>query len=181
MILKLSNFLSRNWGSMKKQLAVCTIVMLGAIAAAQDSSTPISLRLGVGFPTRGSTRDVSKEFYGIGVQRKISSINSTGQYDNELALSLDYYGRGDFRHIPILLNYVGTSKGGNTFYSVGAGFGFIKRPIVGGTESIGRLAYQASVGLNLTSGATASFIELKYFGSELSELNTVGLYYGVRF
>ena len=166
---------------MKKQLAVCSIVMLGAFAAAQDSSTPISLRLGIGFPTMGSTRDVSKEFYGIGVQRKVSSINSSEHYDTDLALSIDYYGRGDFRHIPILLNYVGSSKRGDSFWSVGAGFGFIKRPIVGGTESVGRMAYQASVGLNLTSGATASFVEVKYFGSELTELNTVGIYYGVRF
>ena len=166
---------------MKKQIAVCAIVMLGALAAAQDSSTPISLRIGFDYPVMGSTRDAAKEFYGIGLQRKISTVGSSEHYDTNLELSIDYYGRGDFRHIPILVNYVGTSKRGDTFWSVGAGFGFIKRPVAVGTESVGRLAYQGSVGINLTSGATASFVEIKYFGSELSELNVIGIYYGVRF
>ena len=166
---------------MKKQIAICTIVMLGALAVAQDSSTPISLRLGLGYPVIASTRNTAKEFYGFGLQRKVSSVGTSEHYDTDLELSIDYYGRGDFRHIPILLNYVGKSKRGDTFWSVGGGFGFIKRPIIGGTESVGRIAYQASVGMNLSSGATTSFVELKYFGSELSELNTLGLYYGVRF
>jgi hypothetical protein len=79
------------------------------------------------------------------------------------------------------LNYVGHSRKGDTFWSVGGGFGFIKRPVVSGTESVGRLAYQGSIGMNLSSGETASFVELKYFGSELSQLNTLGIYFGVRF
>ncbi len=166
---------------MKKQIAVCTIVMLGALAAAQDSSTPISLRLGIGFPVMGATRSVAKEFYAFGIQRKVSSIGNSQYHDADLELSIDYYGRGDFRHIPILLNYVGYSRKGDSFWSAGAGFGFIKRPTSTGTESIGRIAYQVSAGLNLSTGPTASFVELKYFGSELSELNTLGLYYGIRF
>ena len=166
---------------MKKQIAVLTIVTLGAMAIADDSSTPISLRLGFDYPVIASTRNASKEFYGVGLQRKVGDIGHSEHYDTTMELSIDYYGRGDFRHIPILLNYVGTSKRGDTFFSVGGGFGFIKRPIVGGTESVGRLAYQGSVGINLTTGATSSFVELKYFGSELSQLNTVGIYYGVRF
>lgn len=166
---------------MKKQIAVCTIVMLGAIAAAQDSSTPISLRLGIDYPVIGSTRSAAKEFYAFGLQRKVSSISTSDHYDTDLELSIDYYGRGDFRHVPILLNYVGYSKKGDSFWSAGAGFGFIKRPVGGGTESVGRIAYQISAGLNLSSGPTASFVEIKYFGSELTELNAVGLYYGIRF
>ena len=172
---------SGNWRSMKKQIAVFTIVTLGAIAAAQDSSTLITLRVGFDYPVSGSTRNAVKEFYGIGLQRKVSTAGRSDSYNTDLEISIDYYGRGDFRHVPILLNYVGYSTRGTTFWSVGGGFGFIKRPIVGGTESIGRLAYQAGVGINLTSGATASFLELKYFGSELSQLNVFGLYYGVRF
>ena len=172
---------SGNWGSMKKQIAVFTIVTLGAIAAAQDGTTPITLRVGFDYPITGSTRNNVKEFYGIGLQRKISTAGKSDHYNTDLELSIDYYGRGDFRHVPILLNYVGYSTKGGTFWSIGGGFGFIKRPIVGGTESVGRLAYQASIGMSLTTGATASFLELKYFGSELSELNVAGLYYGVRF
>ena len=166
---------------MKKQIAVFTIVTLGAMAVAQDGSTPISLRLGFDYPVMGSTRDQNKEFFGIGVQRKVASAGHSEHYNTDLELSIDYYGRGNFRHVPILLNYVGYSTKGDTFWSIGGGFGFIKRPIVSGTESVGRLAYQASIGMNLTTGATASFLELKYIGSELSELNVVGLYFGVRF
>ncbi len=181
MIFESLNYLSGNWGSMKKQIAVFTIVMLGALAAAQDSSTPITLRLGVDYPTIASTRSQAKEFYGLGLQRKISSMGSSEHYTTDLELSIDYYGRGNFRHIPVLLNYVGYSRRGDSFWSAGAGFGFIKRPVGLGTESVGRLAYQVSIGLNLSSGPTASFVELKYFGSELTDVNAVGLYYGVRF
>lgn len=181
MILKLSNFWSGNWGSMKKQLAVCTIVMLGALAAAQDSSTPISLRVGFDYPLIASTRSAAKEFIGIGLQRKVATVGTSENYNTDLELSIDYYGRNNFRHVPILLNYVGNSKKGDHFWSIGAGFGFIKRPVGLGTESVGRIAYQGSVGMNLSSGETASFVELKYFGSELSQLNAVGIYFGVRF
>src|SRR3982751_4923140 len=107
MILKLSNFWSGNWGSMKKQLAVCTIVMLGALAAAQDSSTPISLRVGFDYPLIASTRSQAKEFIGIGLQRKVATVGTSDNYNTDLELSIDYYGRGNFRHVPILLNYVG--------------------------------------------------------------------------
>ena len=137
MIFEALKYWSGNWGSMKKQLAVCTIVMLGAMAAAQDSSTPISLRFGLGYPVTSSTKNVVKEFYGIGLQRKVSTVGTSDRYDTDLELSIDYYGRGDFRHIPILMNYVGKSKRGDSYWSVGGGFGFIKRPIIGGTESVG--------------------------------------------
>ncbi|MBI1334164.1 MAG: hypothetical protein JST12_20340 [Armatimonadetes bacterium] len=166
---------------MKKQLAVSTIVMLGAMAVAQDNPTPITFRIGFDYPVIGSTRNNEKEFYGIGFQRKISDVRSSEMYDSSLELSLDYYGRGNYRHIPILLNYVGQSKNGNTFWSVGGGLGFIKQPTATGTESIARAAYQASVGLNLTSGQTASFVEVKFFGSESSAVNAYGIYYGVKF
>ena len=166
---------------MKKQLAVCTIVMLGAMAMAQESSTPVTLRIGFDYPVIAGTRNTEKEFYGIGLQRKVSSITQSSTYNTDLELSIDYYGRGDFRNIPILLNYVGTSTKGNSFWSVGGGFGFVKRPSGAGTESIGRLAYQVGVGVNLTSGPAASFLEIKFVGREASEVNAAGSYYGVRF
>lgn len=166
---------------MKKQLAVSTIVMLGAMAIAQDSSTPVTLRLGFDYPVIAATRNNAKEFYGIGLQRKVGNVRDSDQYNTALEMSIDYYGRNNYRHIPILLNYVGYSKRGDSFWSVGGGFGFVKRPANGGTESIGRLAYQVGVGLNLSSGATASFVEVKFFGSEASEVNAAGIYYGIRF
>lgn len=181
MILMLLSERSYNWGSMKKQLAVSTIVMLGAMAIAQDSSTPISLRIGFDYPVLASTRNNAKEFYGIGLQRKIKDLQESENYTTALELSIDYYGRNNYRHIPIMANYVGYSKKGSSFWSVGGGFGFVKRPMGGGTESIGRLAYQVGIGLNLTSGETASFVELKFMGSEASEVNSLGLYYGIRF
>lgn len=157
------------------------MIMIGAMAIADDSATPVSFRLGFDYPVIAATRNNTKEFYGFGLQRKLNDIGSSEHYNTALELSIDYYGRNNYRHIPILLNYVGYSKRGDTFFSLGGGFGFVKRPAGAGTESIGRLAFQGSVGLNLTSGATASFVEIKYFGSEASEVNSLGLYYGIRF
>ena len=167
---------------MKKLLAVSALGILAVSAFADDNSTPLSVRLGLAFPTSGTVRDAVKEFTAIGFQYKVSDMDGTDSYNRSGELSIDFYSRGDYRHIPVLYNFVGNSKKGDSFWSVGAGIGFIGVPDgTGGTESIARLSYSVGAGLNLSSGQTASFIEAKYFGSQKSEVNALGFYFGVRF
>jgi hypothetical protein len=165
---------------MKKLFAVSALGLVALSAFGQDS-VPVSLRLGLAFPVISDTRDAHSEFFAIGGQFKLKDLNASERYDTSLELSVDYYGRGDFRHIPILVNYVGHSRKGDSFWSAGAGFGFVGRPKGVGTESIGRLAYQVGIGLNLSSGSTGSFVELRFLGSEASNVNALGFYYGLRF
>jgi hypothetical protein len=165
---------------MKKIFAVSALGFVAISAFAQDA-TPVSVRLGLAFPVISDTRDANSEFFAIGGQFKIRDLKSSDKYDTSLEVSLDYYGRGDYRHVPILLNYVGHSRKGDSFWSAGAGFGFVGRPRGAGTESIGRLAYQVGIGLNLSSGSTGSFVEMRFLGSEASNVNALGFYYGIRF
>jgi hypothetical protein len=165
---------------MKKLFAVSALGFVAISAFAQDA-TALSMRFGLGYPVIAGTRDANREFFAIGAQFKLRDLQSSEKYDTCLEMSLDYYGRGDYRHIPILVNYVGHSKKGDSFWSAGAGLGFVGRPSGAGTESIGRLAYQVGIGLNLSSGKTGSFVEMKFMGSEASDVNSLGFYYGIRF
>lgn len=166
---------------MKKQLTVGAIAMVGAVAMAQGDSGAVSFRLGFNYPTKAATKTAVKDMFGFGFQKSLNVIGDSERYLTTFEISVDEYSRGNYRHIPILANYVGTSKNGNTFWSAGAGLGFIKRPANGGTESVGRLAYQLSVGLNFGIAEKASFLEVKYWGSEATELNAIGVYLGFRF
>jgi hypothetical protein len=167
---------------MKKLLAVSALGILAVSAFADDSSTPLSVRLGLAFPTNGTVKDAVSEFTAIGFQYKVADLSGTEAYSKTGEISIDFYSRGDYRHIPVLYNYVGTSKKGDSFWSIGAGLGFIGVPDgSGGTESIARLSFALGAGLNLSSGQTASFIEAKYFGSQKSEVNALGFYFGIRF
>lgn len=166
---------------MKKLLAVSALGILAVSAFADDNSTPLSVRLGLAFPTNGTVKDAVSEFTAIGFQYKVADLAGTESYAKSGEISIDFYSRGDYRHIPVLYNYVGTSKKGDSFWSVGAGIGFIGAPSGGGTESVARFSYALGAGLNLSSGQTASFIEAKFFGSQKSEVNALGFYFGVRF
>lgn len=166
---------------MKKLLAVSALGILAVSAFADDSSTPLTVRLGLAFPTNGTVKDAVKEFTAIGFQYKVADLGGNDSYTKSGEISIDFYSRGDYRHIPVLYNYVGTSKKGDSFWSIGAGVGFIGLPSGAGTESIARLSYALGAGINLSSGQTASFIEAKFFGSQKSEVNALGFYFGVRF
>jgi hypothetical protein len=166
---------------MKKQLAICASAMIGAVALAQDGSDALTFRVGFNYPTKAATKATVKDMVGFGFQKVVNIIEDSERYTTTFDVSIDQYSRGNFRHIPILANYVGTSKNGGTFWSAGAGLGFVKRPMGGGTESIGRLAYQVSVGVNFGKAEKASFLEVKYWGSEATEVNAIGVYLGFRF
>ncbi|HLO97854.1 MAG TPA: hypothetical protein VK171_04590, partial [Fimbriimonas sp.] len=162
-------------------LAVCASAMIGAVAMAQDSTDNLSFRIGFDYPTKAATKAAAKDMVGFGFQKVIKVLDDAERYTTSFDVSVDVYSRGNYRHIPILANYVGTSKNGGTFWSAGAGLGFVKRPAGCGTESIGRIAYQVSVGMNFGKAEKAAFVEVKYWGSEATELNALGVYLGFRF
>jgi hypothetical protein len=166
---------------MKKLIALSVLGIISSSAFSQmESTSPLSFRLGFSAPTNGTTKDLVSEFVGVGGQYKLRDLASKKDYMSSLELSVDYIGRGDFRHIPILLNYVGSSAKSDFFYSVGGGLGFIGRPDAGGTESIARFSYQGTIGLYLNRGALPATLEVKYFGSAATNVNSLGIYLGVK-
>jgi hypothetical protein len=162
---------------MKKLFAVSIVAVACSMAFAEN--TDLAFRIGLAKPTTTGTG--FDQFTSFGIQHRIRAYKSNESWNNFAEISADFYGRGDFRSIPLLYNYVGYSTKNDFFYSVGAGIAFTTRPMGGGTESIGRFAYQVGLGYNLTKGENSSFVEAKFFGNEARELNAFGLFLGVRF
>lgn len=163
---------------MKKLFAVSTIALMGAVAFAGDM-TDLSFRFGVVKPTDSGVP--TSQFTSFGLQHKVRAISSNENWNNFGELSVDFYGKGDYRSIPFLYNYVAYSTKSDFFLSLGAGVSFITRPDATGTESVGRFAYQVGLGYNLTKGENSSFVEAKFMGNGASELNGFGVFFGVRF
>lgn len=157
--------------------------LVASPALAQESRPlGLALRAGLFWPTNSNTRNMEGDtWFSLGAEYKIRDLSlatmDTGM-PAALTLSLDYQGKGNFRHVPVLVNYV--ARNNQVFYSVGLGVGFTRVPIVGGTDDKTRLAYQLGIGYDFQQGSTPVFVEAKYFGSSRSELNGFGFFLGVR-
>jgi hypothetical protein len=164
-------------------LALATVGLTGIAAAQYEEPLGLSVRAGFFFPGDSAAQDEADTFLAVGVDYEIKPVDMAdmySEYNAVYSISLDYYGSGDYSHVPLLINYVGRSD--DFYYSLGAGLGFTKTPDgLGGTESETELAYALGVGYDFTQGTTPVFVELKYQGSAKSELNGFGLYGGVRF
>jgi hypothetical protein len=159
-------------------------VFATALPAFAQETRPVGLsaRAGVFLPTASAARNQSDAWFAGGLEYRIQEMR-LGTMDagtaSHLALSVDFYGSGDFRHTPVLANYV--VRQNEFFYSVGAGVGIGRVQVSQGSESRTRFAYQVGVGYDFQRGQNPMFIEAKYFGSAESELNGIGLYVGIRF
>jgi hypothetical protein len=159
------------------------VVFATAVPASAQVTQPVgvSARIGAFFPTNEGARSQSNTWFAGGVEYRLRDMQ-LGTLDaatmSHLALSVDFMGSGDYRHTPLLVNYVVRSN--ELFYSVGAGVGFGRIPLVEGTSTRTRFAYQLGVGYDFQRGQTPLFLEAKYFGSSQTELNGIGFYIGVR-
>lgn len=160
--------------------AVTAALALCAAAGAQTSAAPIgaSVRLGIFLPTNKTTSDVAGSgFLAFGADYRLGYKPPTvGAFTSAASISVDYFQRDDYGNIPILLNYLAIKD--QWTFSVGAGVGFASLPGKNDTK----FAYQFGAAYDLTTTSSYPiFVEAKFFGSEQSRLNGVGLYAGVRF
>ncbi|MBS1722076.1 MAG: hypothetical protein JSS66_03605 [Armatimonadetes bacterium] len=174
---------------MKKtiSLAFASVLAIGIAAQANAQYTKplgLSLRLGVWYPSNGDARDVEGQgWFAGGAEYKIKDLHfsSTDQkYSSSLTASLDYYGKGSFSNVPLLINYVGRTD--SFYYTAGAGVGFGRTPQTGGgSTSDTQFAFQIGAGYDFVKMGTPLFVEVKYFGGSESKLSGFGIYGGVRF
>ena len=170
-----------------KKLAVITVfaaIGLATVANAQyNQPSGISLRGGMFFPTGAAAKAEGKTWFGVGLDYKLKDLSygrMPGDFDTSFVLSADYYGKGNFSNLPVLLNWV--SRGDQFYYSAGAGLGFARTPDgLGGTSSETEFAYQFTIGFEFQQMQTPFFVEAKYFGSAESKLNGYGVFAGIRF
>lgn len=173
--------------NVRNGLAVIALAALPFAALATQDATvkPIglSIRAGVFFPSSNSAQGEGKTWFNGGLEYKIGNLgfgNAEPGYSASYSISVDYYGLGDFRNVPVLLNYVGRVN--EFFYSAGAGLGAAKyREGLASTKNRTEFSYQVSVGYDFVKGSTPVFLEAKYFGCAKSDLNGFAINLGVRF
>lgn len=167
-------------------ISITALLALGAVTqATAQYQKPIglSVRLGVFYPTNGDARNVEGQgWFGGGLEYKIKDLKfdtTDSRYSSTLTASLDYYGKGSFSQVPLLVNYVAHMD--SFYWTGGAGIGFGRVPTTGGSTSDTEFAYQMGIGYDFVKSQMPFFVELKYFGSTESKLNGFGVYGGVRF
>jgi hypothetical protein len=167
----------------RKILAAAGLIVVLAVPAMGQETKPmgLSLRAGVFLPTSTEARDAATTWFAGGGEYKLSNTNlgtsGAGSVQN-LALSVDYFGKSDFRCAPVLLNWEGANN--STFYSIGVGAAFDRWDNgTGGTASATHLAGQVGIGYNFMQGKSPLFVEAKYWLDQKSVLNGFGLYLGI--
>ncbi|MCX7799330.1 MAG: hypothetical protein N2109_03200 [Fimbriimonadales bacterium] len=152
----------------------------GAAFAQETKPIGLSVRIGGFFPQTSDAKDEADVWFAAGLEYKLSDLNlgQTEGYTSHLSLSADWYESGDFRGLPVLVNYVGMKN--QFFYSVGAGLSFAKWVGRNGTDEDSIFAYSVAIGYQFQQGQTPAFVEARYFGNEKSDLDGFVFSVGVR-
>jgi hypothetical protein len=173
---------------MNKTATVALTALLGlglAVPAQAQYSKPIgvSVRAGLFFPNDSTARDrEGQSWFTAGAEYKLRDMNigTNQEFSGSLSLSVDFYNKGSYSNVPVLLNYIGRTD--QFYYGLGAGVGFGKVPAgVGGSRNDTDFNYGLTIGYDFVRGQTPLFVEAKYFGSNESALNGFAIVGGVRF
>lgn len=175
------------WARLCALMIGCAV--LGATNA-QGQQMGVSAKVGSFFPGHSEGRDAGSQWVSFGLEYRVRTLSmsmtepasSTG-----LTISADFFQAGDYRNIPVLLNFV--SETGDVYWAFGAGVGFGKTQEVETsgsstiftTESRTNVAYAMRVGYNITRGASPMFVELGYQGSSEARLSGFSAMVGTRF
>ncbi len=170
---------------MKKIVIAALAASIGAASAVYAQETKplgLSVRAGLFFPTSGDARDEGQTWISGGLDYKLGDLkfgNNRPGYSSHYSISADYYGKGDFRNIPVLLNWV--ARNDQFYYSAGAGVGFARFPdSATTTRSKTIFSYALAVGYDFQKGTTPIFVEGRYMGASESKLAGFGVFLGVR-
>jgi len=142
--------------------------------AQETKSTDISLRAGLFAPSDRFVRNnAGDSMFTAGVDYNWKTLTNGSVF-----FSLDYAAKGDFRVVPLLVNYK-VQK--NEFYFFGGvGVSFSRVPSGSGSSDKSEFGYQVGVGYDFQKGTNPLFVEAKYMGNGKDELNGVGVYLGIR-
>ena len=160
--------------------AVFACTTMSAFADDSAGQSGVSIRIGGFNPLQDSTRNATgTTWFAAGVDYRLSNATFLKSTPGYLSLSLDYAANGNYRNMPVMLNFV---SGKQIYWSVGVGAGFTRFvQDDGGENDRVRLAYGASLGYNFNNSELPLFVELRYLGNDQPRVAGVGLYLGVRF
>lgn len=167
-------------------LALASLLAVGVVSQASAQYVKplgLSVRVGLFYPSNGDARDAEGQgWFAGGIEYKIGDLHfdtKNPQMSASWSISLDYYGKGSYNNVPLLVNYV--ARNGSIYFGGGAGIGFGRVPKVGGATTDTEFAFQLSAGYDFVKMQTPLFIELRYFGSSESKLTGFGIFGGLRF
>lgn len=168
------------------------LAVLGAVCSvgAQQNPTELTVRFGAFFPGQIEARDASSQWFAAGLEYRLRTLSMSltePAASTAVTVSADYMAAGDFRNVPILVNYL--SEQGSTYWSFGAGVGLGQTPetetsgstTIFTTKSRTTVAYALRVGYIVSKGASPVFVELSYRGSSEQRLAGLLAMVGTRF
>lgn len=156
--------------------AVAAAALVAPATAQYRETSGMSFRAGVYFAGGQAKAIEGRNFFTAGLVYRLDNFNwFRGAEDSEWNVSLDYYGKGSFSNVPVLLNYVGRTEA--FYYSLGGGVGFSHTP--GGSDT--DFSYQLSVGRDFNFGSQPLFAELRYLGTTRADLSGFAVNVGIRF
>ncbi len=143
----------------------------------------LSVRLGMFWPNMDQAKKAGKTWFGGGVEYKLGDLKYPSEGSNMSAsysISADYYQKNDFRHVPILINFIGRSD--TMYYFAGAGIGLTReKDKLGNRKNNTGFGYQVGIGYEISKAQAPIFVEAKYVGNSRSEVNGFGVFVGIRF
>ncbi len=155
-------------------------LLLPAAVLAQETSE-FSGRLGYFYPTSSFTQaSGGKSWIAFGADYRLFRLKSSNEGSEFIQLSVDLLEKGNYRNLPVTLNYVVHT--GELYFLGGAGASWTKfRNIDDENEEKIRLAYQVGLGYELRQFRAPLFLELKWMGTSESQFNGWGFFLGARF
>jgi len=161
--------------------ALAAVTVVPAFAQSSESNN-ISVRVGAFLPTDSQAKKTSKTWLAVGgtYTLKYGAVTKESGYSADYAISLDYYGRGDYRALPVLFNYVGHLSA-KLYYVGGVGVSFNRYEKGLGTKSETGFSFAIGAGYTVIEGPQPIFVEARYWGNDESKLSGFGVYAGIRF
>lgn len=172
--------MTRTLFSLGSVLALGAALSTGAIAQ-ETKPVGLSARLGFFFPSSSDAQDAGKNWLGLGVDYKLGDLRAGAKagYVASYGVSVDYFNKGDYRSVPILLTYYGRQE--RFYYLAGAGVSLNKVPSGSGSRSETEFAYAVGVGVEFSRFNQPLFAELRWLGNSESSLSGWGVFVGIRF
>ena len=160
--------------------AVFACATMSAFADDLAGQSGVSGRVGGFYPTQTATRDATTStWFSAGVDYKLKDAKLPLLQGGSVSLSVDYASNGNFRNLPVMVNY---TVGKQIYYSVGVGAGFTRFVEDGGGQNdMVRFAYGAAIGYNFNNAELPAFLEVRYLGNQQPRVAGIGVYVGVRF
>ena len=158
----------------------CAAFAHGASAPDLPSPQGLSVHVGQFFPTSRTARDFEGgHWFLAGIGYDVSKRYNFFGTGVGTMVSLDYYSKGSFTAVPIMIN--ATSRTGRVFMGAGAGVSFVHRIDSTGSFAETTFGYQVFAGFDFIDGPQPVYLEARFIGNGRPDLAGFGLSVGTRF